>query len=178
MSGLFTRNRLIGLGFAAFIAVIDQIVKWYVIGPLDLRLLRNIELLPFFDLTYTENRGISLGMFQATTMEMRWLLVLVTAAIALVVLVWMMREKLLSDILGLALILGGALGNIRDRFELGYVIDYADFHIGTFRPFLVFNIADAAITIGVLIILARSLFVREKDENTDAQSVQAENEHA
>lgn len=178
MSGLFTRNRLIGLGFAAFIAVIDQIVKWYVIGPLDLRLVRNIELLPFFDLTYTENRGISLGMFQATTMEMRWLLVLVTVAIALVVLVWMMREKLLSDILGLALILGGALGNIRDRWELGYVIDYADFHIGTFRPFLVFNIADAAITIGVLIILARSLFVREKDENTDAQSVQAENEHA
>lgn len=178
MSGLFTRNRLIGLGFAAFIAVIDQIVKWYVIGPLGLRLVRNIELLPFFDLTYTENRGISLGMFQATTMEMRWLLVLVTAAIALVVLVWMMREKLLSDILGLALILGGALGNIRDRWELGYVIDYADFHIGTFRPFLVFNIADAAITIGVLIILARSLFVREKDENTDAQSVQAENEHA
>lgn len=178
MSGLFTRNRLIGLGFAAFIAVIDQIVKWYVIGPLNLRLVRNIELLPFFDLTYTENRGISLGMFQATTMEMRWLLVLVTAAIALVVLVWMMREKLLSDILGLALILGGALGNIRDRWELGYVIDYADFHIGTFRPFLVFNIADAAITIGVFIILARSLFVREKDENTDAQSVQAENEHA
>lgn len=178
MSGLFTRNRLIGLGFAAFIAVIDQIVKWYVIGPLNLRLVRNIELLPFFDLTYTENRGISLGMFQATTMEMRWLLVLVTAAIALVVLVWMMREKLLSDILGLALILGGALGNIRDRYELGYVIDYADFHIGTFRPFLVFNIADAAITIGVVIILARSLFVREKDENTDAQSVQAENEHA
>ncbi|WP_416830461.1 MAG: signal peptidase II [Erythrobacter sp.] len=178
MRGLFTRNRLIGLGFAAFIAVIDQIVKWYVIGPLNLRLVRNIELLPFFDLTYTENRGISLGMFQATTMEMRWLLVLVTAVIALVVLVWMMREKLLSDILGLALILGGALGNIRDRYELGYVIDFADFHIGTFRPFLVFNIADAAITIGVLIILARSLFVREKDENTDAQSVQAENEHA
>lgn len=178
MSGLFTRNRLIGLGFAVFIAVIDQIVKWYVIGPLNLRLVRNIELLPFFDLTYTENRGISLGMFQATTMEMRWLLVLITAAIALVVLMWMMREKLLSDILGLALILGGALGNIRDRFELGYVIDYADFHIGSFRPFLVFNIADAAITIGVLIILARSLFVREKDENTDAQSVQAENEHA
>ena len=178
MSGLFTRNRLIGLGFAAFIAVIDQIVKWYVIGPLNLRLVRNIELLPFFDLTYTENRGISLGMFQATTMEMRWLLVLVTAAIALVVLVWLMREKLLSDILGLALILGGALGNIRDRWELGYVIDYADFHIGTFRPFLVFNIADAAITIGVVIILARSLFVREKDENTDASAVQAENEHA
>jgi len=164
MSGLFTRNRLIGLAIAAFIAVVDQAVKMYVVGPLALRQVGNIELLPFFDLTYTENRGVSLGMFQATDMETRWALVLLTAATALVVLVWMMREKALSDIIGLALILGGAIGNIRDRYDLGYVIDYADFHIGTFRPFLIFNIADAAITIGVLIILARSLLVRDKDE--------------
>lgn len=165
MSSLFTRNRLIGLVLAAFVAIIDQVVKGYVIGPLALRRVGNIDLLPFFDLTYTENRGISLGMLQATNMEMRWLLVLMTGVIALVVLVWMMRERLLGDIFGLALILGGALGNIRDRFELGYVIDYADFHIGTFRPFLIFNIADAAITIGVVIILARSLFVRDKGKH-------------
>lgn len=179
MSSLFTRNRVIGLVFAAFIAIIDQAVKWYVINPLNLRGVRNIELLPFFDLSYVENRGISLGMLQATNMEMRWLLVAMTALIALVVLVWMMREKLLGDILGLAMILGGAIGNIQDRYALGYVIDYADFHIGTFRPFLVFNIADAAITIGVVIILARSLFMREKDENedkdTDSKPVPAEN---
>lgn len=167
MSGVFTRNRLIGLAFALFIAAADQLIKWYVIGPLNLRNVRHIDLLPFFDLTYTENRGISLGMLQATNMEMRWLLVALTAGIALIVLVWMMREKLLGDILGLALILGGAIGNIRDRYELGYVIDYADFHIGAFRPFLVFNVADAAITIGVVIILARSFFVREKDEKSD-----------
>ncbi len=179
MSELFTRNRLIGLGIAAAIALIDQIVKWYVIGPLNLRNVRNIELLPFFDLTYTENRGISLGMLQATNIEMRLALVALTALIAIVVLVWMMREKWLGDIIGLALILGGAIGNIRDRWELGYVIDYADFHIGAFRPFLIFNIADAAITIGVVIILARSLFVREKDEHSDAgtksRGVQTEN---
>jgi signal peptidase II len=164
MSGLFTPARLIGLAIAAVIAIVDQVVKWYVIGPLALRQVRHIDLLPFFDLTYTENRGVSLGMFEASNMETRWLLVAVTAAIALGVLVWMMREKKLGDIAGLALILGGALGNIRDRFELGYVIDYADFHIGGFRPFLIFNIADAAITIGVVIILARSLLVRDKDE--------------
>ena len=122
--------------------------------------------MPFFDLRYTENRGVSLGMFEATSMEMRWLLVGLTAVIALVVLVWMMREKVLADIAGLGMILGGALGNIRDRWNLGYVIDYADFHIGDFRPFLIFNVADAAITIGVVIILARSFFVREKDAET------------
>lgn len=168
MKGLVTRNRLIGLALAAFIAGIDQIVKWYVIERLDLRIVRHIDLLPFFDLTYTENYGISLGLLEATSMEMRWLLVLLTAGIATVVFVWMLRERLLSDILALALILGGAIGNIMDRYSLGFVIDYADFHIGGFRPFLIFNIADAAITLGVVIVLARSLFVRDKDEQQDA----------
>lgn len=175
MKALFTRNRVIGLVFAALLFIVDQAVKFWVVGPLDLRNVRKIDLLPFFDLYYVENRGISLGMFQATDMETRWLLVLLTAVIAAFVAVWMMREKLLGDILGLAMILGGALGNIRDRWELGYVIDYADFHIGDFRPFLVFNIADAAITIGVVIILARSLFLRDKDAEQDGEPVQAEN---
>ena len=177
MSNLFTRNRMIGLALALVIALIDQIAKWYMINPLQLRQVKNIDLLPFFDLTYVENRGVSLGLLTAESMEMRWALVGLTALIALVVLVWMMREKLLGDIIGLGMILGGALGNIRDRWNLGYVIDYADFHItafgGTVRPFLVFNIADAAITIGVVIILARSLFLREKDE-TDTEEPHAE----
>jgi len=167
MKSLFTINRMIGLGLALTLFAIDQWVKAYVIGPLDLRRVGNIEILSFFDLTYVENRGISLGMLQAHNMEMRWFLVALTALIALVVLVWMMRERKFGDIFGLSLILGGALGNIVDRYSLGYVIDYADFHIGNFRPFLVFNIADAAITIGVVIILARSFFVSDKDDDTD-----------
>ncbi len=159
---ILTRSRAIGLAVAAFIFGIDRYVKHLMIGPLQLHERRHIDLLPFFDLTWTENYGVSLGMLTATSAEMRWALVILTAGIALVVLVWMMREKVLTDILSLALVLGGALGNIRDRSVYGYVIDYADFHIGSFRPFLIFNIADAAITIGVLIILARSLFLRDK----------------
>ena len=178
MSGLFTRNRLIGLAIAAIVALVDQAVKLWVIGPLALRQVGRIDLLAFFDLTYTENRGVSLGMFQASNMETRWLLVALTAGIAVVVLVWMMREKKLADIAGLALILGGALGNIRDRFDLGYVIDYADFHIGTFRPFLIFNIADAAITIGVVIILARSLLVRDKADTQTGDVPRGEQQDA
>jgi signal peptidase II len=178
MSGLFTRNRLIGLALAAIIAIVDRAVKVYVIGPLALRQVGRIDLLPFFDLTYAENRGVSLGMFQANSMETRWALVALTAGIAMVVLVWMMREKKFGDIAGLALILGGALGNIRDRFELGYVIDYADFHIGDFRPFLIFNIADAAITIGVVIILARSLLVRDKEDTETGEAPRGERHDA
>ena len=166
MSGIFTRNRLIGLALALVVFAADQYIKWLVITPLRLREVGVVDLLPFFDLRYTENHGVSLGMFEATSLEMRWLLVAMTAGIALIVFVWIMREKVLADILGLAMILGGALGNIRDRYNLGYVIDYADFHIGDFRPFLIFNVADAAITIGVVIILARSFFVREEDAET------------
>jgi signal peptidase II len=76
----------------------------------------------------------------------------------------MLREKLLGDILALSLILGGALGNIKDRYELGYVVDFADLHFGDFRPFLIFNVADAAITIGVVIVLARAFLMRDKDD--------------
>ncbi len=158
------RNRLIGCFAALLIFAVDQWSKWYVTGPLDIdRVGDAMELLPFFDLRFTRNFGVSLGMFEATSPEMRWILVLVTGVIALVVTVWMMREKLLGDILALALILGGALGNIRDRYDLGYVVDFADFHIGEFRPFLIFNVADAAITIGVLIVLARAFFMRDKE---------------
>lgn len=156
------RNRLIGLVLAAAIFTVDQYVKWLMVGPLRLREVGVIELIPFFDLRWTQNFGVSLGMFTAESMEMRWILVGVTSLIALGVFIWILREKVLGEIGALALILGGALGNIRDRYNLGYVIDYADLHFGTFRPFLIFNVADAAITIGVVIILARSLFLREK----------------
>lgn len=163
---LFTRNRSIGLAIAGAIFVLDQFVKWLVLNPLDLRRQPDqvIDMLPFFDLRYTENRGISLGLLEATSDEARWILVGITALIALVVLVWMFRERLLGDIAGLAMILGGALGNIVDRYSYGYVVDYADLHFGDFRPFLIFNIADAAITIGVVIILARSFLVSDDGE--------------
>ena len=157
------RRRLAGFLLAAAIFAIDQAVKWYVLFGLELRHRgQQLELLPFFDLTRENNYGVSLGLLSARSMEMHYLLVALTGGIALFVAVWMLREKAMGDIAALAMVLGGALGNIRDRWEYGYVIDYADLHFGDFRPFLIFNFADAAITIGVLIILARSLLSRER----------------
>ena len=57
------------------------------------------------------------------------------------------------------MVLGGALGNILDRSRLGYVVDFADLHFGDFRPFLIFNVGDAAISIGVVILLLRAFLV-------------------
>ena len=134
-----------------------------------------MDLLPFFDLTRTHNYGVSLGLLTADSMEMRWGLVALTAGIALIVFVWLLREKKFGDILPLGMVLGGALGNIHDRYRFGYVLDYADFHIGDFRPFLIFNLADAAITVGVVIILARSFLIREKTETEPAGDPATEN---
>lgn len=163
------RNRMFGFALAAVIFAVDQAMKWVIDYPLNMRKGDTIDLLPIFAFTRTHNYGVSLGMFTANSPEMRWSLVAVTALIAIAVTVWLLREKRLGDILPLGLVLGGALGNIRDRARMGYVLDYADLHFGAFRPFLIFNVADACITIGVLIILARSLFMREKPAQTQSE---------
>lgn len=165
-----TKNRIIGLVLAAIIFVADQWIKKIIDVDLAMRLGDRIDLLPFFALHRTHNYGVSMGMFEATSPEMRWALVGLTALIAGVVFIWMLREKALGDIIGLSMILGGALGNIIDRYDYGYVLDYADFHINGFSPFLIFNVADAAITIGVVIILARSFFVRDKEPTDTSEA--------
>ena len=162
MSQPVLNHRAFGLSIAAAILIADQIVKWVVLVPLGLRERLNIHLLPFFDLTYVENRGISFGLFEAGSDTGRWLLVGLTLLVSAGVAWWLWNERAKGDVAALALILGGAIGNIIDRARFGYVVDYADLHIGEFRPFLIFNIADAAITIGVLLLVARSLLVREK----------------
>jgi signal peptidase II len=156
------RNRTIGLSVAAGIFLADQLVKWVVINILQLQQRQTIELLPIFDLKWVENRGVSMGLLTAGSDAARWGLVALTAAISIFVAAWLWREKRRDDALALSLVLGGALGNIVDRVRFGYVVDYADLHFGDISPFLVFNVADAAITIGVLLLLVRALLTREK----------------
>ena len=163
------RTAAYATALAIFIA--DQITKWIVSGPLALQARVQIEILPIFNLTWVENNGISLGLLNATTPTGRWVLVAMTAAIAIGVAWWITREEKRGDQLALGLVLGGALGNIVDRVRHGYVVDFADLHFGAFRPFLVFNVADAAISIGVVILLLRAFLIREK-------APEGTNEHA
>lgn len=153
--------RKLALGIAAVIFVADQFVKWVITFPLQLEQRQTIDLLPIFRLQWVKNTGVSMGLLNAEAGWQRWLLVAFTVAIAVAVLVWLWREKSREDSIALGLIFGGALGNILDRSRLGYVIDYADLHFGDISPFLVFNVGDAAITIGVLLLIVRALFTRE-----------------
>jgi signal peptidase II len=156
------RHRKLGLSLAALVFLADQAVKFVVIEVLQLQQRQEIGLLPFFRLRWVENRGVSMGLLTADSHVARWGLVAMTAAIALFVAVWLWREKSRGDALALSLVLGGALGNILDRIRFGYVVDYADLHFGEISPFLVFNVGDAGITIGVLLLLVRALLTRDK----------------
>lgn len=157
------RLPLAGLATAAVLFVCDQAAKLGVTDGLKLDAMTDAHYVTsFFNLRFVANHGVSLGLLHADTDTMRWLLVAMTGAIALGVLVWMWRETNRAEQAALGLVLGGAAGNILDRVRLGYVVDFADLHFGSWQPFLVFNIADAAISIGVVILFARALLVREK----------------
>ena len=154
------------LGFAVALVVfaLDQLAKWIVTGPLGLNQIGDqMALLPIFNFTYTQNPGISLGLFNATNPVGRWMLVGLTSAIAIGVAVWIGREKDRIEQLALGMVLGGALGNILDRTLHSYVTDFLDLHFGAWRPFLIFNVGDAAISIAVVILLLRA-FVARKDQ--------------
>lgn len=157
-----------GLALAVFLA--DQLVKWIAAGPLDLPGRLVIELLPIFDLRFVRNYGVSMGFLVAGSDGERWLLVGLTGAIAASVAWWIARERTRADGLALGLVLGGAAGNILDRVRLGYVFDLLDLHLGGWRPFLVFNVADAAISIGVAILLLRALFARRPEAREDSHA--------
>jgi signal peptidase II len=162
------RGRRLGFLVAMIVFALDQLTKWIVTGPLGInRLGDQLVLLPIFNFTYTENNGISLGLLNAQTDFGRWMLVALTSAIAIGVAVWIGREKNRADQIALGMVLGGALGNILDRVRHGYVVDFADLHFGDFRPFLVFNVGDAAISIAVVILLLRA-FLSRKDHSEES----------
>jgi signal peptidase II len=158
---------LVAYALALVVFLADQLVKYWIIHGVQLEQQMTVPVLPFLSLTWVENRGVSMGMLTADTEVGRWLLVALTAVIAIVVGLWIRRERAWPEALALGLVLGGAAGNIVDRIRFGYVVDFVHLHAGPWS-FYVFNIADAAITIGVLILLARALIGR-----SDSQSERA-----
>ena len=145
-----------GYGLAALVFLIDQLSKYWIVNIVRLPARGFIDVLPVFRLTFVGNIGVSMGLLQANSDLARWGLVAVTAVIAGTVAVWIAREKQRPDVLALGLVLGGALGNIVDRVRFGYVVDFL--HVfWRDHNFWVFNVADAAISIGVLLLLARAL---------------------
>lgn len=158
-----------GYGLAALVFVLDQLSKWWILKVVRLQEIGFVDVLPVFRLTFVGNVGVSMGLFGAGSDLQRWLLVAVTGAIALAVAVWIGREKSRWDVAALGLVLGGAVGNILDRARFGYVVDFLHVFWRDWS-FWVFNIADAAITIGVLMLLARALLPGRNDNGTNSHA--------
>jgi len=146
----------LGLIVATMIVVADRLIKWWAIGALAEEPF-GVEILPFFNLVLVWNRGISFGMFGGGALP-PWLLGAIAVAVILALVVWLRRveTRLLAATIGL--VIGGAAGNVIDRFRFGAVADFLDLHWGDYH-WPAFNLADAAITVGVVILLIDALLI-------------------
>jgi signal peptidase II len=150
------RFRLAAL-VALAIVVLDQVTKAIVERGMDLH--ETIPLLPVFSLTYVRNSGAAFGLFGAAPAAVRlplFLLVTVAAAWALVSMLRRARTEQRILVSALGGILGGAVGNAICRARYGEVIDFLDAHWGDLH-WPAFNVADSAITVGVIVVLLVSL---------------------
>lgn len=124
-----------------------------------------IKVLPFLDIVLTWNKGVGFGLLQADTIIGKAGLIGLALAISIALGVWLYRttDKLL--LIGLSLIIGGAIGNIIDRLRFGAVVDFIYVHVYILGyHFPAFNMADSAITVGVCLLLLES-YVRKKSES-------------
>ncbi|AMJ58917.1 signal peptidase II [Bosea sp. PAMC 26642] len=152
-----TQARRLGLLVVALIFGLDQASKlWLLFG---VRLAENGPFAPtsFMEIVLAWNRGISYGLFQQYSDFGRWTLVVVSFIAAAWLGRWMWRETRTLTVVSLALIIGGALGNGVDRAVYGAVVDFVHLHYGSFSWYI-FNLADAAIVVGVAGLLYESVF--------------------
>lgn len=119
------------------------------------------QVTPFFNLVFTKNRGMSFGVFHSTSGPIFYALTIVIIALCVYLAYWLWREKNPKIIIALNLILGGALGNLWDRFFRQGVLDFLDFHLDTYH-WPAFNIADSFIFLGVLLLLWDNIKSKKK----------------
>ena len=177
-------KRIVLLGLVLDIILLDQLSKWAItelfiaprIGESSIRLIdwiaglpsrlpfAQFEILPFFNIVMVWNQGVSFGLFNSNSSFGPHVFIIISMLISSIFAVWLMRTQNLLQGVGIALVLGGAIGNIIDRARFGAVIDFLDFHaFGYHWP--AFNIADSAIVLGVFAILIHGFFFDQPEKN-------------
>lgn len=150
-----------GMIIAAALVVADQLSKFWIVRVLQLpaRPSGKIEISGIFDLSYVQNYGASFGLLSGGLLS-RILLSSISLGVAVWLALWLARLARPWAAAGVAFIVGGAIGNLIDRVRLGYVVDFLDFS-GLAFPW-VFNVADAAINVGVACLLVDAWRTRER----------------
>jgi signal peptidase II len=149
------RTRRLGVTIVLVVFLADQALKLWLLFGLRLAETGPFAVTPFMNIVLAWNRGISYGLFQQSTDIGRWALVLISIVAAIWLWRWMWREPRRLTVASLALVIGGALGNGVDRTVYGAVVDFVHLHYGSFSWYI-FNIADAAIVVGVIGLLYES----------------------
>ena len=150
----------LGLGVAAVVVVLDQLVKLLLIAFIGGQN-RTLAVWPFLDLVMVWNRGVSFGFFNSAAAGeiQRWILVALSLGVVAALVLWLRRIGDRRLALAVGLIVGGAIGNVLDRVRFGAVADFFYFHLGDYY-WPAFNLADSAIVAGVGFLLYDSLFRR------------------
>ena len=152
---------------ALLVVVLDRIAKWTVAANIPLH--DSIAIIPgFFRLTHVQNRGAAFGLFADSPSEWKIAVLVLFSLIALAIvlaLLWKNSHSMTTTGMGLALILGGALGNLWDRLVSGQVTDFLLFYLGSYQ-WPAFNVADSAIVIGAGLLVIEILFAKSPHEKS------------
>ena len=160
------------LWITGLMIALDQLTKLWIVATVT----HDIYVLPVLNIIHTTNLGAAWSMFADWGGSQRWLLSLLAVAVSIAIVIWLRKlplaqHRLLSG--GLALILGGAIGNVIDRLRLGHVIDFIDVHWGA-AHFPAFNVADAAISVGAACVILDSLLEYRREKRAAAAKVGAD----
>ena len=149
------------LWIAFAVLFLDRLSKWGISQKIALH--ESINIIPgFFRLTHVQNRGAAFGLFSESPSEYKVAVLVLFSLVALVVvstLLWKNSHTLTTTGVGLALILGGALGNLWDRIVTGHVVDFLLFYVRSYQ-WPAFNVADTAIVVGAFLLVAEILFAK------------------
>lgn len=150
------------LNLSALIIILDQLTKWLSVNLLELH--ETVPVMPFFNFTMAHNYGAAFSFLASAGGWQRWFFVVLAVTVSIVLSLWMKKLKPTArmEAAALALIIGGAVGNVIDRFIYGYVIDFLDVYYGSYH-WPAFNIADSAICVGAALLILDSF--RNKTES-------------
>jgi signal peptidase II len=146
---------------ALSVVVLDRLAKWIVARNIPLH--DSVQVIPeFFRITHVENRGAAFGLFADSPSEWKIAMLVLFSIVALIIvsaLLWRNSHAMSTTGVGLALILGGALGNLWDRVLSGRVVDFLLFYVGQYQ-WPAFNVADSAIVVGAALLVIEILFAK------------------
>ena len=173
MSRQFSKHamRKYFLLIAVLVLMLDRIAKWVIASNIALH--DSFVVIPgFFRLTHVENTGAAFGLFAESAAQWKVGALVTFSVLALIVvsaLLWRNGHSLSTTTIALSLILGGAMGNLWDRMMSGHVVDFLDFYVGSYH-WPAFNIADSAIVIGAVLLVAEIVFAKSAGETVKSSS--------